>query len=56
MSKKEMEDQEKQWKCEADLRTMVEASKIMADPERKKAAMAEAKKQMDALAKVTKKA
>ena len=55
MTKAEMEKQEKQWRAESDVRTLIDASKILNDSERKKAAMAEAKKQEAALKEVTKK-
>lgn len=47
--KKEYEDQEKKWRAESDLRTLVDAEKIKADPDRLKAAMKCKREQMDAL-------
>ena len=44
--------EEKEWRAEADLRTLIDAEKIKADPERLKAAMkkrAEMKKALDAV-------
>lgn len=46
------EADEKKWRAEADLRTLVDAEKIKADPERMKAAMkchAEMKKNLSAI-------
>jgi hypothetical protein len=40
MSAKQMAAQEKQWRAESDVRTLVEAAKICADEERHKLAMA----------------
>lgn len=47
--KKEYEDQEKKWRAESDLRSLIEAEKIKADPERLKMAMKMKREQMDAL-------
>lgn len=47
--KKEYEDQEKKWRAESDLRTLVDAEKIKSDPDRLKAAMKMKREQMDAL-------
>ena len=45
----EEDAQEKKWMAESDLRTLIEAEKIKADPKRLKAAMAAKREQMDAL-------
>ena len=45
---------EKDWEAESDLRTLVDAEKIKADPKRVKAAMAKRKEQMDALQNISK--
>lgn len=42
MSDKQYQEQEKQWRAEGDVRTLVEAAKICADPERHKLAKAKA--------------
>ena len=47
--KKEYEDQEKKWRAESDLRSLIEAEKVKADPERLKMAMKMKREQMDAL-------
>lgn len=43
------EAEEKKWKAEADLRTLIDAEKIKGDPDRLKAAMTCKREQMDAL-------
>lgn len=43
---------EKDWRAEDDMRTLINAQKIQADPKRLKAAMAKAKEQMAALKKI----
>ncbi len=40
MTKKQIQDQERQWRAENDVRTLVEAAKICADKERHEMAMA----------------
>tara|TARA_Y100000310_G_C20696293_1_gene825953 strand:- start:2142 stop:2327 length:186 start_codon:yes stop_codon:yes gene_type:complete len=40
---------EKRWQAEQDLRTLIEAGKVLADPKRQKAAMREKRKQQRAL-------
>jgi hypothetical protein len=40
MTKKQIEAQEKQWRAENDVRTLIEAAKICADAERHKLALA----------------
>ena len=45
----EEDAQEKKWMAESDLRSLIEAEKIKADPKRLKAAMAAKREQMDAL-------
>lgn len=40
---------EKRWQAEQDLRTLIEAGKVLADPKRQKAAMREKRKQQKAL-------
>lgn len=47
---------DKKWRAESDLRTLVEAKKIEADPQRLKAAKAEATRQHTALKAVVAKA
>lgn len=47
--KKEYEEQEKKWRAESDLRTLVDAEKIKSDPDRLKSAMKMKREQMDAL-------
>lgn len=50
MAKKdEVSSEEKSWRAQGDLHTLVEAERIKKDPERIKAAMAEKKKQMAAM-------
>lgn len=46
---KEEDAQEKKWMAESDLRSLIEAEKIMADPKRLKAAMAAKRELTDAL-------
>ena len=46
------DEQEKEWKAENDCRTLIDAAEIKNDPERLKAAVAEAKKKMAALKEV----
>lgn len=45
-------EEEDSWKAENDMRTLIDAQKIQADPERFKKAMAKAKEQMRALRKI----
>lgn len=47
------DEQEKKWRAESDLRSLIEAEKIKADPERLKMAMKMKREQMDALKKIT---
>lgn len=49
MSKRAMDAEEKRWRAEADLRTLVEAEEIRADKARLKAAMKIRKEKLDAM-------
>ncbi len=51
-TKADMKKQEKEWRAEADLNTLIEAEKIRKDPERKKAAMEKRKAMMANLEKL----
>lgn len=52
MNKSEMAKQEKEWRADADLRTLIEAEKIKKDKARLAAAMAVKKKMMTDLEKI----
>lgn len=54
MNKAEMVKQEKQWKAESDLRTLIDAEKIKKDKDRYAAAMKLHKEQTAALAAIKK--
>ena len=46
---KKMSAQEKEWRADSDMRTLVEYNRIMQDPERKRMAKAKLKKEQAAL-------
>lgn len=54
MNKAEMEKQEKEWRADADLRTLIEAEKIKKDKARYAAAMKMHKEQLAALQNIEK--
>lgn len=52
MSKSEMDKEEKRWRAESDLRTLIEAEEIRADKPRLKAAMNIRKEKMASMKKI----
>ncbi len=46
---KKMSAQEKEWRAESDMRTLIEYNRIQQDPERKRMAKAKLKKEQEAL-------